>query len=163
MATKKQPVPTVPVTAADVAQKIKAQFLEHAHKSVTSQDAKDVVQAIVADLDKVKAEATAKLLGLNNRYGTFEIDHCNGRLGTIDAMVREIAEPIIKDWIRDAVSEFMTSPDATKLRQQMVTAIHKDVRDRATGWNLVGEAIKRISTILVAEAEAEVRKECGLS
>lgn len=162
MATKKQPVPTVPITAADVAQKIKAQFLEHAHKSATAQDAKDIVQAIVADLDKVKAEVTANLLGLSTKWGRPEIDHCNERMATIDVMVQQIAEPIIKDWIRDAVNEFMISPDAAKLRQQTVTAIHKDIKERV-GWGLVTDASKQITATLVAQAAAEVRKECGLS
>lgn len=59
-----------------------------------------IEQAVQAMLDKESQQLTVKLLGFDNRWGKWEIDHCNGRAGESAAgdYLRKTQQQAIQDW-----------------------------------------------------------------
>lgn len=102
----------------------------------------DIVRQIQEDMAKSRAEITLKVLGLDNRWGRWEVDHCNGRMSALtgllstqlthelETMVRELADEVFATEgpkIRAALKKAVTVELAETTRR----AGHRQLRDMA--------------------------------
>lgn len=64
--------------------------------------AEHLTQHVHQLLDKSSKEVVMKLLGFNDNWGKWELDHCNGRSGNSPAgdYLKEVQQGAIKDWLR---------------------------------------------------------------
>jgi hypothetical protein len=73
-------------------------------------------------LDKDKLEIIAKILGFDNHWGEWEVDHCNGRSGNtfVGQYLTDTVKASVNDWLR------ITLGNLPKLNKEMINALHKE-------------------------------------
>lgn len=87
-----------------------------------SANSEEKIKAKVKELlDSKSEEVTLKLLGFNNSWGKWEVDHCNGRSGESAAgdFIQQVQQTAIKEWLSQVVMP--------ELDEKMKKAILKDV------------------------------------
>lgn len=125
--------------------RLKAEFEANTAKAISEFDSEAVLKEIVADLTKVKRQVTWKLLGLENKWGKWEVDRCNGRTSPITEMlaaetrdglskfIQETAAKVVADLqrddkyterFRDAVMKELESNLEYQTRQAAANAAH---------------------------------------
>lgn len=163
--SKVQPAPVSPMTAQEMAALLKAKFVQAVSEVANDAHAESVTEQIISDLNTQKRQVTLKLLGLDDRWGRWEVDHCNGRNSTITEYISETAEKEIVKWVNDAVSEVLTTELKSKVMLDAKKAIHKEVQDmvrnQLNGYRLQKHAQPIIDQWL-HEAANEVRVELGI-
>ena len=173
MATRKKveavAVPKAPVvllTPKEIAEKMRVKFIEAASATANDAVADQVVESIVADLNKQKRDVTLRLLGLENKWGDkWEVDHCNGRESQITKYLTAGATGVIKAWVNDAVKEVLTTELQTKVMRDAKSAIKKElddlVRNTTSGYYFKQRAEPMFNDLMQKAAD-EVREELGL-
>jgi hypothetical protein len=173
MATRKKTIPEVkeptppiaPMTAAEMAAVLKGKFVQAATEVANDAHAESVVEQIIEDLNKQKRLVTLKLLGLDDKWGKWEVDHCNGRESPITKYLAQGAQKTIAQWVNEAVAEVLTTELKTKIMNDAKKAIHKEVgdivRSRTNEYNLRRLAEPVIEGWLQQAAD-EVRHELGV-
>lgn len=172
MATRKKAevvaVPKAPVvllTPKEIAEKMRAKFIEAASATANDVVADQVVESITDDLNKQKREVTLRLLGLDNRWGKWEVDHCNGRESPITKYLTAQAANVIAAWVNDAVKEVLTTEMQAKIMRDAKGAIRKELNDlvqNATAGYHLNQRAKPFLDDLMQKAADEVREELGL-
>lgn len=63
--------------------------------------AKSITEEVHAKLNKNKEEVLLKLMGFDNHWGRWEVDHCNGRNGNspIGDKLKNIHNAAIEEWL----------------------------------------------------------------
>ena len=71
-------------------------------------------------LDKSSKEVVMKLLGFNETWGKWELDHCNGRAGNSAAgdYLKEVQHSAIKDWLQTVSMPKLDKTVLTRLEKQ---------------------------------------------
>ena len=154
------------MTPKEIAEAIKAKFVTAATEVANDAHGESVAKEIVNDLNKQKRDVTLRLLGLENCWGGWEVDHCNGRESPITQYLAEQSKETIRAWVNEAVQEVLT----TELKSKIMTAakgalkkeIERQVRDN-TGSYRLGEQAKPLINALFQQAADEVREELGLT
>lgn len=163
--TKLADTPLRKATVQEIAAKFKDMFVEVATERASRDDAEAVVAEIVRDLEAQKREVTMKLLGLDNRWGKWEVDHGNNRSSPITDMIASEGRDLIKAWVNEAVKEVLTADAKDKFMKQCKAALVKDLKD-ITGSYSVREyaetTVKQIRMRFMEEAAKELRAELGL-
>lgn len=93
-------------------------------------------------LDANSKEITMKLLGFNNRWNEWELDHCNGRSGNSAAgdFIRSTQAEAIKEWLAQVSMPSLDTKTKNKLIKQ-AQATYEDYLGRS-----VRAAIERKAT-----------------
>lgn len=75
-------------------------------------DEKKIKRDVEIRLDKHRNEIIHKLLGFNDRWGQWEVDHCNGRAGNSAAgdFLRRHAQDKIEAWFKSQI-DFPALPE----------------------------------------------------
>jgi|WetSurSiteA1Bulk_404760.scaffolds.fasta_scaffold11078_8 hypothetical protein len=72
-----------------------------------------------------------KVLGLNDHWGKWEVDHCNGRSGnsTIGDYIKETAKDHVASWVKKAIGKLPSIPtDAVKsIRKDFVENVLREL------------------------------------
>lgn len=82
----------------------------------------NVAESVNRILNDALTEVIAKTLGLDNHWGDWEIDHCNGRNGIFTTTIREQAQSRVTELIADAIGTF-------ELNTQQKQAVRKEYRE----------------------------------
>lgn len=107
---------------------------------------------IIELLDARKHDVIWTLLGLDARWGKWEIDHCNGRQSLITKYLAEAMEPVIARWVNATVEEVVKS-SGDKMRKAVRQRVSRDLEDRYAR-ELRHRATLRIDEIVDQEAKA---------
>lgn len=124
-----------------------------------------IVQGIITQMRGAEREVTWKILGMDNRWGKWEIDHCNGRTSPLSSELASRCEPLLSDAIAEigqkVVAEMTVDP---KARGQLKAAFKKELQSKLD--RLLREAVTdqatRLANTLVGGIVTEVRAEAGL-
>lgn len=159
----KEPIP--PMTAAEMAAVLKGKFVQAVTEVANDAHAESVTEQIIIDLNKQKRAVTLKLLGLEDRWGKWEVDHCNGRESPITNYLAQGAKETIKQWVNEAVAEVLTTELKTKIMNDAKKAIHKEVQSlvyNATGNYNMHKMAEPVIKAWFEKAADEVRRELGV-
>lgn len=157
--------PTIPLTPREIADKMRAKFIVAATDVANDMVADQVAESIISDLNAQKREVTLKLLGLDNRWGKWDVDHCNGRSSPITAYLAESAQEVIKAWVNEAVVEVLTEERKKKIqnaaKRAMQVQVEVMIETHTKGYHL-RERAEHVVKALMDKAANEVRVELGL-
>ena len=153
------------MTPQEIAALLKTKFVQAASEVANDAHAESVTEQIIKDLNAQKREVTLKLLGLDDRWGKWEVDRCNGRNSAITQYLADGAKATIHQWVNEAVAEVMTTELKSKIMQDAKKAIHKEVQDLVRE-KLNGYALSKLAKPFIdawlQEAADEVRVELGI-
>ena len=111
---------------------------EAAQKWVAEQH--DVIEdTIKVMLDKRLDEIVGKMLGFDLRWGTWEVDHCNGRAGESAAgdWLRQRAGLAVMDWLDKQAKSLLPLPAKaaaalrTSYQEQLEDELRRDLMQKA--------------------------------
>lgn len=86
-----------------------------------TKNTEEVIKATVKrKLDQASEEITLKLLGFNNSWGKWELDHCNGRAGESAAgdFIKKVQQEAIQEWLTSVMLPKVTPQLASKLKAE---------------------------------------------
>lgn len=136
MTEASKPIDSIlPFIAAGVADWKATHTEEHVKKSVTDL------------LDKEKKTIVLKLLGFNDSWGKWEIDHCNGRNGN------SAAGDFLHTVQKEAIQAWMTSNLLPTLDKKTQDALQKSAQ--AEYASTLNQAVRRMA-VAQANKDAEV-------
>lgn len=157
--------PTVPLTPREIADKMRAKFIVAATDVANDMVADQIAESIISDLNAQKREVTLKLLGLDNRWGKWDVDHCNGRNSPITQYLADAANEQIKAWVNEAVAEVLTEERKKKIqntaKRAMQVQVEVMIETHTKGYPL-RERAEHVVKALMDKAANEVRVELGL-
>lgn len=96
---------------------------------------KDIIDASVAKyiselpqhIHKKLTQATLQSIGLSERYGHVEIDHCNGNKGVIGEIVRQRCLDAVERFADTALTEFLN--DVTNLTDKIKAGLVREAKE----------------------------------
>jgi UDP-N-acetyl-D-mannosaminuronate dehydrogenase len=154
-----------PMNIPQIAQVLREKFVAVASEVANAAHPELVVQEVIKDLNEQKREVTLRLLGLDARYGKWEVDHCNGRTSPITQYLEESTKELIKQWVNEAVTSVLTEDFKHKTMTAARTALKKEIADivryDTTGTGLRERAHGVVDELMRRVAD-EVRKELSL-
>jgi hypothetical protein len=106
----------------------------------------------------------SKMMGFDNRWGKWEVDHCNGRQSVVADTIKEQAQVTVKTWVienltQDAVTKIMDKQRAALVRD-FNESIQREVRSQL--YRLTETMGKEIAAEIAAELNKELRGKNGL-
>ena len=119
---------------------------------------------MLRELKERQGDVVWKLLGLDNRWGKWEVDHCNGRTSPITNYLTEATRGVVESWINEAVTEVLTE-NGEKLRALAKKAVQKEVRENLErriqrhAYEVMDKRAAAIASEIVEQAMSEVRAE----
>lgn len=86
-----------------------------------AQDPEKLKKTIFDKLDSKRDEVMLKLLGFNDSWGTWEVDHCNGRSGEsyIGDFLKTTQQKAIKEWLETAFPLTISPKTLTSLQKRV--------------------------------------------
>lgn len=112
-------------------------------------------------------EIIAKMIGMDNRWGKWEIDHCNGRGSHITNYIDECAKVNVNQWLKESITE--ESLNKLLKATSLASVIGKGYVDSYQN-KLKYEVQKVLDTHIQAEAAKiaqriihELREQCSTS
>lgn len=151
-------------TVKEIADKLKDAFTVVAAERADRTEAEAVVGEIIRDLEVQKREVTMKLLGLDNRWGKWEVDHCNGRTSPITEYLASEGCDLIKAWVNEAVKEVFTTAYKDRFMKDCKSALLRDLKN-ISGYKIreyTESTVSEIRMALMEDAAKELRAELGL-
>lgn len=152
--------PEIDLKAA--AHKLRSAVAVAASRMADETDAMEVTREVIKDLNSSKREVAVKLLGLNNSWGKWEVDHCNGRKSPIGDYLDIECKELIAEWVREAVKEVLTAEYKDKFKTQIKGALKKEVAERVSRNSNMWEHGERIAQNMLSEVADELRVELGI-
>lgn len=122
--------------------------------------AKQITQEVHNKLNKNKEEILLKLMGFENRWGKWEIDHCNGRNGNspIGDRLNSIHSQALENWLNTI--------ELPEPNPELINAVNgKFLRDleyylkqeaKLKAENLAREIVDKMSSDLLAETQTKL-------
>lgn len=165
MADQLPDTPLHKATVQEIAAKFKDMFVEVSTERADRADAEEVVGEIIRDLEAQKREVTMKLLGLDNRWGKWEVTRSNGLPSPITDYLATEGRDLVKSWVNEAVKEVLTADAKDKFMKQCRAALIKDLKDITSSYQVreyADSVVKDLRMKLMKQAAAELRKELGL-
>ncbi len=142
--------------AADVRERAERAMTAELNKFDTDMFAKK----IISDLNAQRDQVIWKILGLENRFGEWYVDHCNGRNSPITQYLTENIQPLIDAWMREALVEVLKDKEAG-IRKFAVKAVQEEVKRtmsyaaRDFARRAVDQHVSRIVQEVVTEVMAD--------
>ena len=154
------------MTPKEIAEVIKAKFVAAATEVANDAHGESVANEIVKDLNAQKRDVTLRLLGIDNRWGKWEVDHCNGRESPITKLLAEQSKDVIRGWVNEAVQEVLTTELKSKVMKDAKAAVKREIEQHVrdnTGAYRLNQQVEPIIDALFQQAADEVREELGLT
>ena len=81
----------------------------------------DITAKVHKLLDNNSKEITLKLLGFDNKWGSWELDHCNGRSGESVAgdYLRKVQNQAIDDWLKQVKLPVLNKTLSTQMQKHL--------------------------------------------
>lgn len=82
-------------------------------------------------LDKASNEIVMKLLGFNDSWGKWELDHCNGRSGNSPAgeFITKVQQSAVQDWLATVTMPKLTKEVRARLEKQAQSEYEQHMRN----------------------------------
>ena len=86
-----------------------------------AQDPEELKKTIFNKLDSKRDEVMLKLLGFNDSWGKWEVDHCNGRSGesSIGDFLKTTQQKAIKEWLETSFPLTISPKTLTSLQKRV--------------------------------------------
>lgn len=164
VAMTEEPTELRKATVKEIADKLKEAFTVVATERADRTEAEAVVGEIIRDLEVQKREVTMKLLGLDNRWGKWEVDRCNGRTSPVTEYLASEGRDLIKAWVNEAVNEVFTTTYKDKFMKDCKAALVRDLKDLSDykTREYTESVVSGIRMALMEDAAKELRAELGL-
>jgi cobalamin biosynthesis Mg chelatase CobN len=124
----------------------------------------DIMTETVRDMKKDMTEIMAKMMGFNNHWGRWEVDHCNGRRSVISDVIEDKTRAVVTDWINENLTADLTKKILDKQRAELVKdfteGVHRGARSQL--YRLTEELGQNIADEIAAELNKELRGKNGL-
>lgn len=126
------------------------QYIPLIAQAVTKWQEKNTPETIHAHvhqmLDKASKEVVMKLLGFNDSWGKWELDHCNGRSGNSPAgeFITKVQQSAVQDWLATVAMPKLTE----ELQASLVKQAQNEYEQRMS--NAIREKARQL-----AEADAK--------
>lgn len=119
-------------------------------------NAEKIVKAIVGDMKREQQQLVQRVLGIDNRYGSFEVDHCNGRMSNITEFVNATCAVELK-----AALGAMVKEEVEKLKEGVPAKFKAAVvKELNKSWdNVLEREAKRVAEQLAAQCAQDFRRE----
>lgn len=148
--------PREPMTLESIRAQLHEKFLAYAEEQLDATDPKEFMDSIVKDLENQKRAVTLKLLGMDNRWGKWEVDHCNGRSSPITTHIAAAVEPLLTEWMEKVVVEELRK-EMSKTTTGIKNAMRAEVL-RLIEWKS-SEYAKKLGEELLEKASDELKAE----
>lgn len=151
-------------TMQEVAAKLRDKFIEAAGQTANDVDMKAVTLEVVRDLNASKREVTLKLLGLDNRWGKWEVDHCNGRKSPVGELIDAECTAMIQQWTNEVIKEVLTDEMRLKTKAAIKKAFLGEISDRYNykTREMVTRSAESLVATLVKDVKHEFEVELGI-
>lgn len=83
-------------------------------------DAEGIQRQIVDELTKERRDLALKMLGFDERWGTIEIDHTNGRKSVASDFIEQNVGPAVKKWVDECLRPAIEARGRDKLNNAAV-------------------------------------------
>jgi hypothetical protein len=150
------PAPHKRLTFDQAVEQFRQTFNDEMAKQVNEYDGKQLAKYIVDTLNKDRHAVIWKLLGMDDKWGKWEVDHCNGRESPITRMMAQAVEEEVKQWLVEAIREVVDA-NRPKLKAEFRSAFKKDFQEKAR-WYTRDYANKAAMEV-IHEIRQEVEKE----
>lgn len=92
-----------------------------------------IERRVYRTLDARVTEIVVKLLGFEDRWGKWEVDHCNGRAGESEVgdFVRRVASKAVAKWLLEQMGDLPELPEdaVTSLKSEYLEVYYKTLRN----------------------------------
>lgn len=145
-------------------------LLDTVLKSINEWKAKNteeiLTQRVHDLLDKNAKEVVLKLLGFNESWGKWEIDHCNGRAGesAVGDYLKNVKRAAINSWLDEAELPKMDKSISAVMRKELKRDYDKFLKEylyeyaQAQARETAQEIIKSVFSTAKADAVLKVAK-----
>jgi len=101
---------------------------------------REVLKEIPNQVKRGMSGTVARALGFENRWGGWEVDHCNGRMSVVSELISSAAQTKVREAVMEASKEFTIS----KTLKKAIMSDMKNVFNRAFR-NTLGEEIEKLA------------------
>jgi hypothetical protein len=124
----------------------------------------DIITETVRDMKNDMADILSKMMGFNNSWGRWEVDHCNGRHSVVADTVNDQARAAVKNWITENLTKDMVSKLLDKQRTALIKDFNESVQREARSqlYRLTESLGKEIATEIATELSKELRGKNGI-
>lgn len=156
---KDSPIPPKAVrTRQEALDTFRAQVEESIANNLNLLDPNAVLRDIVADINKSKNEVVWALLGMSNRWGKWEVDHCNGRTSEVSQWIAGQVKDEFDKFMLETTREVLAEVQAIT-RNQLKKAFKAEI-EAAIAYgirNHVSEAVSNELNSIYGEVLQEFR------
>lgn len=147
------------VTMLEAAAIFRQRFNDEMSKQANEYNGAELSREIIAQLNKDRHDVVWRLLGLENHWGKWEVDHCNGRKSPIVDMMTEAVQAEVKEWLNEAIQEVIAA-NRDKLKTQFRKALEKEFTELSQRrlWDHVNRAVGNLMEQIQKEVEAEFKE-----
>jgi hypothetical protein len=131
-------------------------FNEEMAKQVNAYDGSKLAAHIIERLNQDRHKVIWKLLGLDDKWGKLEVDHCNNRQSNLTEMLSDSVREEVTKWLEEVTREVIAA-NREKLKGQFRKAFTEELW-RLGEWNATTEARNSAEGIL-KKIRAETEKE----
>lgn len=154
------PVKETEVTPQRVAADVIAEFRTTLNAQLVGAldvfNADKIVKEIVNDMRKHQQDLAMKVIGMDNRYGSWDVDYCNGRMSNITAFVNNTCGKMLEEELQAMLKEEIEGL-RSKVRPAVKKAIVKELQNRYN--RSIEESAKSIVSSLVQHVANEFKQE----
>jgi hypothetical protein len=161
MAKPKTPPPP---TMQEIAVKLRDRFVEVAGSVANDVNMEAVTHEVIKDLNASKREVTLKMLGLDNRWGKWEVDHCNSRKSPVQSLIDDTCMEMVTTWVNDTIKEVLTDEMKKKIKANIKAAFLSEIGDRHSyhARKMISEHAENIVTQMITDIKREIEVELGI-
>lgn len=147
---------TLEATAAEVRAKFRKEMDTQMVKALDVFNADKIVREIVTDMRKHQQDLVMRVIGMENRYGKWEVDHCNGRMSNITEFVNTTCKQMLEEELRAMLKEEIEDL-RSKVRPAVTKAIAAELKSK---WNRsIEDSAKSVVSELVSHVAGEFKRE----
>jgi hypothetical protein len=160
MTETKKPMPTM----QEVAATLRERFVEVAGSVANDVNMEAVTHEVIKDLNASKREVTLKMLGMDNRWGKWEVDHCNSRSSPVQTLIDDACKEMVTTWVNDTIKEVLTDEMRLKTKVAIKKAFIAEIGDRHSyhARKMVTDRAEGIVSRMVDDIKHEIEVELGI-
>ena len=144
----------------EVAAKLRDALSDAVEKEIQELDPTRFTRDLIGRMEKQRREITLKLIGLENTWDRWEVDHCNGRNGQVAEAIAAQCRPEIEAWLVDTVKKVLAT-ELKDIKGEHKKALrgeikrHLDIQVRDTARHTA----QQITDEIMAELTEEILKQ----
>lgn len=92
--------------------------------------AADVKKLVKKQLDTKRREIFAQVLGFDDRWGRWEVDHCNGRRSAVSDGLASVVQEAGEEWVKDCIKRYTKKSGILGMTKAQEDALLLDYQSR---------------------------------